>query len=106
MDNMKRTLILILMLSLLFSGRRDEACAMEQNKLSQAITVEVPGESHYYPNVVDMYFPSSPSTGFSWFARAEDENLLSIEEDFVIRISVDAGNNVLIWGIEMGEPGQ
>lgn len=34
------------------------------------------------PNEVDLYFPSNPTTGYSWVAEIEDEEVLGYREQF------------------------
>lgn len=154
MNHMKKVFSVFLVFCLLFPRSCIKAQATWQNDTEQSTTAKASEEAQYYPNVVDLYFPSDPSTGFSWFAQTDNEDILGIEEEFfpvsnepdlmgsggthwfrfrglqegitsvrltytrpwepieesctqysfIIRISVDARKNVLIWGIEMGEP--
>ncbi|MCR5090850.1 MAG: protease inhibitor I42 family protein [Oscillospiraceae bacterium] len=39
-------------------------------------------ESEPVPNVVDLYFPSNPTTGYSWFAETETEGIVEVSGDY------------------------
>ncbi len=39
-------------------------------------------ETGLSPNCVDLYFPSNPSTGFSWSFEAEEEGIVAVKEEY------------------------
>ena len=57
---------------------------------------------------VDLYFPSNPTTGYSWRAEAAGEDVVEIQplHSHIYRLSVDKGLNVLIWGVEVDPQGK
>ena len=40
---------------------------------------EVP---EFVPNVVDLYFPSNPTTGYSWTCEVEDPSVVAVRDQF------------------------
>ena len=36
----------------------------------------------FIPNCVDLYFPSNPTTGYTWTAEAEDDGIVEVREQF------------------------
>ena len=39
-------------------------------------------EADYIPNVVDLYFPANPTTGFAWKAEIEDPAIAELDEKY------------------------
>ena len=37
--------------------------------------------SEYVPNVVDLYLPSNPTTGYSWTYEIEDPSIVSLRDE-------------------------
>ena len=48
--------------------------AYEEGKLA--------ADSANFPQTVDLYFPSNPSTGFTWLWEVEDEGIVQVTEQF------------------------
>lgn len=63
---MKRALSLLLALFCLLS-------------VSTAVFAEEP---YSYPNVVDLYFPSNPTTGYSWTVEIEDDSIVKVTDEY------------------------
>ena len=38
--------------------------------------------SEYVPNVVDLYLPSNPTTGYSWTYVIEDPSIVSLRDEY------------------------
>ena len=38
--------------------------------------------SEYVPNVVDLYLPSNPTTGYSWTYEIEDPSIVSLRDEY------------------------
>ena len=38
--------------------------------------------SDYVPNVVDLYLPSNPTTGYSWTYEIEDPSIVSLRDEY------------------------
>ncbi len=39
-------------------------------------------DAEYVPNQVDLYMPSNPTTGYSWFYEIEDPSVAAIRDQF------------------------
>ena len=47
--------------------------------------------SDYVPNVVDLYLPSNPTTGYSWTYEIEDPTIVSLRDEY---FSQSMGSNL------------
>ena len=39
-------------------------------------------EEYYVPNSVDLYLPANPTTGYSWLAEVEDEDIVEVKDQY------------------------
>ena len=46
------------------------------------VTPDTDEVSEYVPNVVDLYLPSNPTTGYSWTYEIEDPSIVSLRDEY------------------------
>ena len=56
-----------------------------------------PAPAEYYPNVVDLYFPTIPSTGYSWSFEVADPEILEVTGE-VMTFASDSQEAGLVGG--------
>ena len=75
---MKRALWIVLVLVLLIAG---VSAAAEWKSTMPAADSRALGQEQF-PNVVDLYLPANPTTGYSWTAEAESPGIVGIREEY------------------------
>lgn len=56
------------------------------------VTPDTDQVSEYVPNVVDLYLPSNPTTGYSWTYEIEDPSIVSLRDEY---FSQSMGSNLV-----------